>query len=189
MVTAWAIAFTRFAGVEDIRFFMIRAGRASTLPGSEDVIGPLLTRAPLRVSVKRDAPIVDLLRRVNCDIEESRNHEIVREDDFRSVSDEAAAHLAYGISINFVPPTTGLTLNSNALFPAPKDVRGGLGYQTLPFVLSGELHHGSIEMYVTWDEKTILRQSIQGLLNNFKGILQNFEHVGLDMTVDNFMSV
>lgn len=189
LVTAWAIAFTRFAGIQDIPFFMIRAGRDSMLSGSEDVIGPLLTRAPLRVCVQQDAPVVDLLRRVNCDIEESRNHEIVREDDFRSVSEEAAAHLAYGISINFIPPSSGLTLSSDALFPVPEDVRDGLDHKTQPFNLSGELHQGSIKMDVTWDEDSILRQSIQGLLNKFQAILRNMEHVNLDMAVKDFMSV
>ena len=188
-VTAWAIAFTRFAGVEDVPFFMIRAGRASTLPGSEDVMGPLLTRAPLRVSVKRDAPMVDLLRRVNCDIEQSRNHELVREDDFGKLSGEAAAHLAHRIDINFIPPSSGLTLSSDALFPVPEDVRDGLGYQTLPFVLSGELHHESIKMDVTWDEESIPRQSIQGLLKDFEAILLCLEQVNLDMTVENVFSV
>lgn len=179
-VTAWAIAFTRFAGVEDVPFFIIRAGRASTLPGSEDVIGPLLTRAPLRVSVKRDVPIVDLLRRVNCDIEESRNHELVQEDDFRNVSGEAAAHLAHRIDINFVPPSSGLTLSPDALFPVPEDVRDGLGHKTLPFFLSGELHHESIKMDVTWDEESILRQSIQGLLDDFQAILHCLGQVMID---------
>lgn len=188
-VAAWAIAFTRFAEVEDIPFFMIRAGRASTLPGSEDVIGPLLTRAPLRVSVKRNIPMVDLLRRVSCDIEESRNHELVREDDFRSLSGEAAAHLEYGININFVPPSSGLILSSDALFPAPEDVRDGVGFQTLPLILTGELHQRKIKMDVTWDEELILRQRIQGLLNDFQAILRYLEHVSLDTTVDNVLSV
>lgn len=188
-VTAWALAFTRFAGVEDVPFFIIRAGRASTLPGSEDVIGPLLTRAPLRVSVKRDAPIVDLLRCVSRDFEESRNHELVREDDFRKVSGEAAAHLAHRIDVNFVPPASGLTLSSDTLFPVPEDIRDGLGHKTLPFFLSGELHGGSIKMDVTWDEESILRQSIRGLLNDFQAILHCFEQVTLDMTVDNVLSV
>lgn len=122
-VTAWAIAFTRFAGVEDIPFLIIRAGRSSMLPRSEDATGPLLTRAPLRMSVKRDTPIVDLPRRV----------EIVREDDFRNVFGKAAAHLANGINIKFAPPSSGLTLSSDALFPLPEDFRDGLGNQTLRF--------------------------------------------------------
>lgn len=126
-VTGWAIAFTRFAGVQDVPFFMILAGRASTLTGSEDVIGPLLTRAPLRVCVKRDATVVELLRGVTYDIEDSRNHGIVREDEFRSVSEEAAEHLAHGINVNFVPPSSGLTLGSDARFPVPEDVEDGLG--------------------------------------------------------------
>ena len=189
MVTAWAIAFTSFAGIQDIPFYMIRAGRDSMLSGSEDVIEPLLTRAPLRVCVEQDALIVDLLRRVNCEIEESRKHEIVRGNDFQCVSEEAAAHLAYGISINFIPPSSGLTLSTDALFPVPEDVKDELDHNTQPFTLSGELHQGSIKIDVTWDEDSVLRQSIQGLLNNFQAILRNIEHVSLDMTVEDFMSV
>ena len=81
LVKAWAIAFTLLARSR-IPFFMIRSSRDSMLSGSEDVIGPLLTRAPLRVCVKQDAPVVDLLRRVNCDFEESRNLDFMREEDF-----------------------------------------------------------------------------------------------------------
>ena len=86
---------------------------------------------------------------MDSDIEESRNHELVREDDFRSTSGEAAAHLAYGININFVPPSSGLNFSSDALFPVAEDVRDELGFQTLPFILSGELRRGSIKMDVT----------------------------------------
>ena len=107
------------------------------LSGGEDVMGPLLTRAPLRVCVKQNAPIVDLLCRVSCVIEVSRNHVIVREDDFRSISEEAAPHLAYGISINFIPPSSSLTLGSDALFLVPEDVRGGLGTRICHSLLAG----------------------------------------------------
>lgn len=113
----------------------------------------------------------------------------MRENELRSVSKEAATYLAYGISINFITPSSGLTLSSDALFPVPEDVRDGLDHKTQPFTLSGELHHGSIEMGVTWDEDSILRQSIQDLLNDFQSILRDIEHVSLDMTVDDFMSV
>ena len=187
-VTAWAIALSHFAGVEDVPFFMIRADRASTLPGSEDVMGPLLTRAPLRVTVKRHARVADLLCDVDGDIEESRNHSIVREDEFRSVSQEAAAHLLHGISINFVPPSTGLTLGSDVLFPVPEDARDGLGYQTLSFVTSGELRDGSVEMDVRWDEEAISQRDVQGLLNDFRAILQFITQVGRETTVDNILS-
>ena len=188
-VTAWAIALTRLAGVEDIPFFMIRAGRASTLPGSEDVIGPLLTRAPLRVSVQRDMSLVDLVRRVSGDIEESRNHELVRENDFRSISGEAAAHLEHGININFVPPSSGLTLSSDALIAVPEDIRDGVGFQTLPFILKGELDGGNIKMDVTWDEKSIPRQIIQDLLDDFQAVLKYLAHISVDKNVDHVFSV
>lgn len=148
-------SFGTLCWAEDALFFMIRAGRASTLPGSEDMIGPLLTRAPLRVPVKRDAHVIDLLRNVHCGIEEPRNHGIVREDEFRNVSSEAAAHALHGININFEPPSSGLTLDSDALFSVPDDVRDGLGHYTLSFILSGELRQGrggGVKMDVTYEE-------------------------------------
>ena len=188
-VTAWALTLARFAGVKDVPFFMIRAGRASTLPGSEDVIGPLLARAPLRVSVQRDARIVDLLRDVHGDIEESRNHEIVREDEFRNVSPEAAAHLLHGININFVPSSSGLTLGSDALLRPPEDVRCGLGYQTLRFVLAGELRHGVLKMEVTWDEESIPGESIQALLSDFESTSWCLNQLSPDMTVNGLWSL
>ena len=36
---------------------------------------------------------------------------------------------------------------------------------------------------------SILRQSIQSLLNEFQAILRDIEHVSLDTTVDDLMSV
>lgn len=189
VVTAWAIAFTRFAGVKDIPFVMMRAGRASTLPGSEDMMGPLLTRAPLRVSVERGAAIVDLLRHVNRDIEDSRSFEILREEGFRCACPEAPAHLEYGIYVNFVPPSAGLNIGPDALFALPGDVRDGIGSQTLPFILSGELRYWSIKMDVTWDEQCIPRECIQMLLNDFQSLLQSLVQLSLNMTVNDVLSV
>ena len=188
-VTAWAIALTRLAAVEDIPFFMIRAGRASTLPGSEDVIGPLLTRVPLRVSVRQDMSLVTLLRRVSGDIEQSRHHELVREKDFQSISREAAAHLEHGININFVPPSSGLTLSEDALIAVPEDVRDGVGFQTLPFILKGEVEGGNVRMDVTWDEKSIPRQIILDLLSDYQAVLKALAHVSADVKVDHVFSV
>lgn len=55
-------------------------------------------------------------------------------------------------NINFIPPSSGLTLSFDGLFPLPKRVRDELGYQTQPFILGGELHHGSARMNMRWDE-------------------------------------
>ena len=74
---------------------------------------------------------------------------------------EAAAHLASDINLNFVAPSPGLTLSSDAVFPVPKDVRERSGYQALLFILSGDLPHGSINMDVSWDEGSIARQSFE----------------------------
>ena len=83
----------------------------------------------LCVWTKQDVSIVDLLRRVNRDIEESRSHEIVREDDIWSIAEEAAAHLAYSISINSTPPSFGFTLSPDLFFSVPEGARDGLDHK------------------------------------------------------------
>ena len=56
----------------------------------------------------------------------------------RNVFTEPTAHLAYETNISFVPPSSGLTLSSDAFFTVPKDNRDILGHQTLPSILKGD---------------------------------------------------
>jgi hypothetical protein len=54
------------------------------LLGSEDVVGPLITRTPLRISVKRNKCISELHHSVDGDFLESGKHKIIDVNDFLS---------------------------------------------------------------------------------------------------------
>ena len=187
-VTALALALTRVTNVEDLAFFLIRSGRVSGLPGSENVVGPLLTRAPLRISVKQDRRIADMLRDVNRDFEESGKHEIVRRDDFESVSPEAAEHLKHGINVNFTPPGSGLTLGPDALFPVNSDFRNGIAERNRIIGIFAKIAQGKLRMEVIYDEEAIPRSVSQKLLDEWQVMLRLLNGVDPEMTVGRILS-
>jgi hypothetical protein len=94
-------------GEQGHSFMLAQTGRVGGMVGSEDVVGSLITRAPLRVSIKRDQCISDLLHRVDSDFLESGKHEIVTVNEFLLSAPEAAAHLKHALGENFKPPTGG----------------------------------------------------------------------------------
>ena len=186
-MTALALALTRLTGIEDLPFFLIRSGRVSGMPGSEDVLGPLLTRAPLRVSVKRDRRIADMLRDVSRDFEESGKHEIVRQDDFQSVSSEAAAHLKHGLNVNFTPPSSGLTLGPDALFPVNSDFRGGIAERNRIIGIFGKIFRGKLKMDVIYEEESIPQSTSQKLLDDWQAMLQLLNGLDPEMTIGHIL--
>ncbi|KAF4633710.1 hypothetical protein G7Y89_g4407 [Cudoniella acicularis] len=189
-VSEYAVAMTTLAltladvtGNEDIAFMLVRSGRVGEMAGSEDVVGPVLTRAPLRISVKWNRSIADLLRDVDRDFQESGKHEIVRLDDFLSASPEAAAHLQHALWLNFRPPTEGLTLGRDALFPVNSDFREGMAERNQIIAVFGEIFRGKLKMDVMWEMKSIPRNTVERLLGGWKAMIQLLSRTEPSLTV------
>lgn len=176
-----AIAISNFTGSKDVPFILIRTGRTSIV-GSEDTVGPLIARAPLRVCIKQDSSAADLFSTVDRNFEETSKHEIVREEDFTSASTEAVAHLRHAVYLNFLPPAAGLIPDSDDPFPT-NDVWEGMGYQTLPFFINGEVRDGKIDISVRWDEQLIERERIQQFISILETTFRKAGQVGQDVTV------
>ncbi len=61
---AWAVLLARVAGVEEVVFGAVVAGRPAELRGIEATIGLFINSLPLRVPVERDAPLLPWLAEV-----------------------------------------------------------------------------------------------------------------------------
>ncbi|MCJ1314175.1 hypothetical protein MMC25_007855 [Agyrium rufum] len=187
MMAAWAVSLARFSRVEDIPFFIVRAGRSSDIAGGEDVIGPMLTRAPVRVSIKDDMSIVDFLHSIDSRIENSRDHEIVSEDAFRDICPEAADHLTHGVYINFVPPAFG-TLTAESLFKAPHDLKNKMGYADWLFDLDVEVGTEITKLWVLYQEDLLSNETVQCLLKDVQNTLKSLRQFGREETVKSLLA-
>lgn len=171
-MTALALALAKITGNEDIPFMLARTGRVGGMVGSEDVAGPLITRAPLRISVKRDQCISDLLHSVDGDFLESGKHEIVAVNDFLSSAPEAAAHLKHALWVNFRPPTGGLTLGRDNLFTLNSDFRDGMAERDQTISIFGQIYQGKLKMDVIWEENSIPHGTSEKLLQGWQAMIQ-----------------
>jgi hypothetical protein len=155
---------------------LIRTGRVGGMVGSEDVnchvVGPLITRAPLRISVKRDQCISDLLQSVDGDFLASGKHEIVAVNDFLSSAPEAVAHLKNALPVNFRPPTEGLTLGRDGLFTLNSDFRDSMAEQDQIICIFGQIKHGKLKVDVIWEENSFSRGTCEKSLQEWQAMIQ-----------------
>ena len=186
-MAALALALVRVTGVEDLAFILIRSGRISGMPGSENVMGPLLARAPMRICVQRKRRIVDMLHDVHRGFDEARNHEIVRLNDFEKVSPEAAAHLKHAVYLNFTPPSLSWTLGPDSMLPVDSDFLDGSGDWNQIISFFGMLFRGKMKMDVIYDEEAISHSLSQRLLDEWKAMLHLLSKVDSEVMVEHIL--
>jgi amino acid adenylation domain-containing protein len=61
---AWALLMSRCSGAEDVIFGEIRAGRRVSVPGAENIVGPLVNTLPIRVIAEPHITVAEWLARL-----------------------------------------------------------------------------------------------------------------------------
>jgi amino acid adenylation domain-containing protein len=73
---AWAVLGPRHAGDEDVIFGVTRASRSRTAPGAGDMVGLLINTVPLRVRVRQEATVAELLTEAHAATRQIRDHQL-----------------------------------------------------------------------------------------------------------------
>ncbi|TMC02686.1 MAG: hypothetical protein E6J41_29490 [Chloroflexi bacterium] len=73
----WALLLGRWSGEEDVVFGATVAGRPAELPGIERMVGAFVNTLPVRVALGPGATVLELLRAVQAESVELREHEHV----------------------------------------------------------------------------------------------------------------
>lgn len=72
---AWALLLSRYSGEEDVMYGVVRAGRKSSIPGADEMIGLFMNTVPLRVKINREATIIDWLKELRARWVSMRDYE------------------------------------------------------------------------------------------------------------------
>ncbi len=72
---AWSLLLSRYSGESDILFGATRAGRKSTVDGSENMVGCFINTLPVRVELNSQHQLVDWLKKLRTDQYEIREFE------------------------------------------------------------------------------------------------------------------
>jgi amino acid adenylation domain-containing protein/non-ribosomal peptide synthase protein (TIGR01720 family) len=84
---AWACLLSRYSGESDVVFGSTVAGRPADLPGVETIVGLFIKNLPVRVRCTPDRPVLELLRELQREQIELREHEAVSPIDVQPWSD------------------------------------------------------------------------------------------------------
>ncbi|HEX2204790.1 MAG TPA: amino acid adenylation domain-containing protein [Longimicrobium sp.] len=74
---AWALVLSRYAGVDDVVFGAVSAGRPESLPGAEAMVGMFVNTLPVRAPVEPESAVGPWLAALQARQAEARGHEHV----------------------------------------------------------------------------------------------------------------
>ncbi|MFD1832208.1 amino acid adenylation domain-containing protein [Streptomyces desertarenae] len=86
---AWATVLGRLTGRDDVVFGTTVSGRPPELPGAEDMVGFFINTVPLRVRMRPDEPVGDLVVRIQREQTALMEHQHVRLSDIQRWSGQA----------------------------------------------------------------------------------------------------
>jgi natural product biosynthesis luciferase-like monooxygenase protein len=89
---AWALLLARHAGVDDVVFGATRVCREGTVPDADGIVGLFINTVPVRVTMRPDTPVRDLLGEVRQQHLAVRSHEHTALADIERWSGFGAGH-------------------------------------------------------------------------------------------------
>ena len=75
MQGAFALLLARMSGESDVVFGATRAGRATSVPGADGIVGLFIATLPVRVALRPEQSLADWLRALRASEREARPHE------------------------------------------------------------------------------------------------------------------
>jgi thioesterase domain-containing protein len=87
---AWALVLARHSGQDDIVFGATVPGRPADLPGIETTLGLFVNTLPIRVQVHGDQPLLDWMKEVQGQLEETRRYDYLPLEQIKSWSEVPA---------------------------------------------------------------------------------------------------
>ncbi|WP_281277899.1 non-ribosomal peptide synthetase [Paenibacillus xylaniclasticus] len=86
MQTLWGIVLAKYNHIEDVVFGAVVAGRPANLTGVEHMIGLFINTIPVRIRLKSDERLEDVLKRVQLEALQSQEHDYVSLSEVQNVS-------------------------------------------------------------------------------------------------------
>ncbi|MBE7182440.1 MAG: AMP-binding protein, partial [Terriglobus roseus] len=180
----WAIVQSAFCNSDDIIFCTTSSGRASPVPGIEDIVGPTFATFPVRITLNPQERVVDLLSRL------------------QKQAAETIAFEHFGLqNIQRIPEIPAETLDLRNLFVVqpklePQELEaanGGMGlervpleeegFHSYPLVLESFMHDGGVDFEASYDEKVLPENQMRNVLASLGHVVRRLVEASPDTPV------
>ncbi|KAF9639921.1 putative nonribosomal peptide protein [Lasiodiplodia theobromae] len=173
--TAWGILLARYSEARDVTFGVTQSGRTAPLPHIDEMTGPTITTAPLRVQLGDGArPIIELLQQVQETSTRMIQHQHFGLQAIRRVSAEAKMACEFRTLIELRAPDAGNVINSEGgfdIFRAHRDISHVANFHVHPLVATFSFSDAGIDVEAIYDPEVLTPFQMQNMLGQLDSIL------------------
>jgi len=167
---AWALLLGRHSGTEDVVFGAVRAGRRSTVPDADSIVGLFINTVPVRARLEADAPLVPWLRTLREEWVVVRDHEHTPLAKIQSWSEVPAGQPLFETVVSFQDPSWDAALRAQGGAWAQREfgVRNQPNYPLALDVYVGD----DLRAKLFYDRRRFDDNSMARLLGHFRTMLE-----------------
>lgn len=169
---AWGILLHKYSGENDILFGATVSGRPTEIPGVEQMVGLFINTLPVRVPIKPEMRLIDLLQNLLLDQAEARQFEYTPLVEVQGVSEVPRELPLFNSIIVFenYPVSDSLKQRQSALNISEVETFERTNYPITLVASPGQV----LAIDVAYESRRFPESGIQRLLQHLSTILQSF---------------
>ncbi|KAI8306363.1 Apicidin F synthase [Colletotrichum sp. SAR11_240] len=169
IASAWVRAVSRLTQSNDVTIGYLVTGRAASIPGIQQCVGPAISKVPLRVRLEGGDTTADVSEKVQNELTRLMPYELSGLKTVQSASQDARDACRFPVDLTVHPHGTlsfageviGMRFVGGEVATAPP---GG-------FSVECTITENGIEVTAFWDSRAARKESIDSLLEDFKTVL------------------
>ncbi|PWY88912.1 hypothetical protein BO70DRAFT_330553 [Aspergillus heteromorphus CBS 117.55] len=165
---AWQMLQARYRDAPDTVFGCTVSGRNASVPGVEDVVGPVIATVPIKAHLDPEQPVSEYLQAVHSHSVGMTTYQNYGIQNIARVSDAAAAACNFQTLLVIQPASSGPGDSIIAPFSAPR-ARFSTVALTLECSLSAD---GGVVVHVHFDNAVLSRAQVVRVVQQFEHVLQ-----------------
>ncbi|PHH65592.1 hypothetical protein CDD81_2027 [Ophiocordyceps australis] len=176
--TAWAIVLARYNdATNNITFGAAVAGRQAPVAGIEDIVGPIISTVPVRISLDPEQSVHHLLQRIQAQATDMMAFEQFGLQKIAKLSPDARNACAFSSLLVVQPDAVfGKTSNSVMVLEPGNDNKNAASplaeYFSYPLVWQCHVTDSAIHLHAIFDSSVLSKQQINAMAEQFCHVVQ-----------------
>lgn len=170
---AWGLLLATFSGIDDVIWGETNSGREAPVPDIQDIIGPTLTTAPVRLRIDRDLTVRDYLQETQCQASESLPYQFAGLQHIQKLIAETAVACDFQSFLSIVAGDDLKDAKSD-LWNMQSTGTLGTNFFSYALVFNCTVESDSLEIEVLYDAQLTETWYIERLLEQFDYIINCF---------------
>lgn len=166
---AWALTLSVFSCSDDVIFGEILTGRDAPIPGITEIIGPVMTTIPSRVSIDRDASVKGFLEQVQKQLADTLPYQFAGLQHIKRLSTDASVACDFQ---NILTIEHEDESSSENMWNLLANESSQSQFFTYPLNITCKIGHDKLVIQANYDEDVISTIQTDRLLSQFETFLE-----------------